>query len=183
MKDTRNLALAGLFVAIMLILGYLEKILSLGFGYGIKLGLSNCVLLLCLYWFGVPLSLTLMVTKVLLSAILFGGMNPITLSLSFAGGLLSMLGMIAMIYLMREVSPVGAGVVGGVLHNVGQLLVAVLLYRYPMLYTYAALLVVIGGVMGGITGTIVLRLKFLLPYERRKQFGFAGKAEATNQVS
>jgi uncharacterized membrane protein YheB (UPF0754 family) len=42
-----------------------------------------------------------------------------------------------------------------------------------MFYTYAALLIVVGGVMGGITGTIVVRLKFLLPYERRKKFGFA----------
>ena len=173
MKDTRNIALAGLFVAIMLILGYLEKVLSLGMGYGIKLGLSNCVLLLCLYWFGVPLSLSLMVIKVLLSAVLFGGMNPITLSLSFAGGILSMLGMILLIFVAKDVSPLGAGIVGGVLHNVGQLLVAVLVFKYPMFYTYAALLIVVGGVMGGITGTIVVRLKFLLPYERRKKFGFA----------
>ncbi len=183
MMSTRNLALSGLFVAIMLILGYLEKILSLGLGYGIKLGLSNCVLLLCLYWFGTPISVALMLAKVFLSSILFGGFNPISLSLSLAGGAISMLGMALMVFTVREVSPVGAGVVGGVLHNVGQLLVAILVYSYPVLYSYIALLLVVGAVMGGITGTIVVRLKHFLPYERRKQFGFLsrkdeGQAEA-----
>ena len=177
MISTRNLALSGLFVAIMLILGYLEKILSLGLGYGIKLGLSNCVLLLCLYWFGTPISVALMLAKVFLSSILFGGFNPISLSLSLAGGAISMLGMALMVFAVREVSPVGAGVVGGVLHNVGQLLVAILVYNYPLLYSYIALLLVVGAVMGGITGTIVVRLKHFLPYERRKQFGFLSRKD------
>ena len=175
--STKNLALSGLFVAIMLILGYLEKILSLGLGYGIKLGLSNCVLLLCLYWFGVPVSFALMLAKVLLSAILFAGLNFITLSLSLGGGILSMAGMVLMIFALRDISPIGAGIVGGVLHNVGQLLVAVFVHRYPVLYTYIALLVIIGAVMGGITGTIVVRLRHFLPYERRKQFGFVTRAD------
>ena len=175
--STKNLALSGLFVAIMLILGYLEKILSLGLGYGIKLGLSNCVLLLCLYWFGVPVSFALMLAKVLLSAILFAGLNFITLSLSLGGGILSMAGMVLMIFALRDISPIGAGIVGGVLHNVGQLLVAVFMHKYPVLYTYIALLVIIGAVMGGITGTIVVRLRHFLPYERRKQFGFVTRAD------
>lgn len=176
--NTKNLALSGLFVAIMLILGYLEKILSLGWGYGIKLGLSNCVLLLCLYWFGVPRSVLLMLAKVFLSAILFGGFNAVSLSLSLAGGVLSLAGMSMLVFVLKDVSPISAGMVGGVLHNVGQLLVAIYLHKFPVLYFYIATLVVIGAVMGGITGSLVVRLKYFLPYERRKQFGFADKAKA-----
>lgn len=168
----RNIALAGLFVAIMLILGYFEKILSLGLGYGIKLGLSNSVLLLCLYWFGVPMSIMLMLVKVFLSTVLFGQFSH-TFWLSLAGGALSMLGMSMMVFLVKDISPVAAGVVGGVLHNLGQLAVAIFVFRIiPVIYTYIALLVVVGAAMGGITGTLVVRLKHFLPYERRKQFGF-----------
>ncbi|NLM86878.1 MAG: Gx transporter family protein [Clostridiales bacterium] len=170
---TKNLALSGLFIAIMLILGYFEKLLSLGLGYGIKLGLSNCVLLLCLYWFGIGPSLMLMVAKVLLTSILFGGMNPITLSLSLAGGILSMIGMILLVFVVKDISPVTAGVVGGVLHNVGQVLVAVYVHDIFVPQAYTATLVLVGAAMGGITGGIVVRLKHFLPYERRKQFGFA----------
>ena len=170
--NTKNLALASLFVAIMLILGYIEKILSLGLGFGIKLGLSNCVLLLCLYWFGAPLSILLMLAKVFLSGILFGGFNVITLSLSLAGGVLSMLFMILMVEAVKGVSPIGAGIMGGVMHNIGQVLVAVFVHGIFVPTPYIALLVAVGAFMGGITGTIVIRLKLFLPYERRKQLGF-----------
>ena len=176
---TRDLALSALFVAIMLILGYLEMILSLGLGYGIKLGLSNCVLLLCLYWFGVPTSFALMLAKVLLSALLFAGFNPISLSLSLAGGLVSLAGMALMVYVVKGLSPVGAGIIGGVLHNLGQVVTAMLVFKYPLLYSYIALLVIVGAVMGGITGGIAVSLKQFLPYERRQLFGFAGKKERT----
>lgn len=172
MKSTKNIALAGLFVSIMLILGYIEKILSLGLGYGIKLGLSNCVLLMCIYWFGAPLSILLMAVKVFLSTILFGRFDH-TFLLSLSGGVLSMAGMLMVVYLLKDASPVGAGVIGGVLHNVGQLVMAMYILRlFPVMYPYIALLVVVGGIMGGITGALVVRLRFFLPYERRKQFGF-----------
>ncbi|MEG0145208.1 MAG: Gx transporter family protein, partial [Clostridia bacterium] len=54
MKDTRNLALSALLVAIMLILGYIENMIPTGPVPGIKLGLSNGVLLLAIYWLGIP---------------------------------------------------------------------------------------------------------------------------------
>jgi uncharacterized membrane protein len=90
-----------------------------------------------------------------------------------------MIGMVMMIFALRDISPIGAGIIGGVLHNVGQLLVAVFVHNYPVLYTYIALLVIVGAVMGGITGTIVVRLRHFLPYERRKQFGFVTRADST----
>lgn len=178
MIKTKNLALAGLFIAIMLILGYFEKLMNLGLGFGIKLGLSNSVLLLCLYWFSVPMTFTLMLAKVLLTSLLFGGANPTALSLSFAGGLISLIGMALMVNVVKDVSPITAGVVGGVLHNVGQMAVAVLVWSYPLILFQIGLLVIVGGVMGGITGSIVLRMKHLLPYERRKQLGFVTKPDA-----
>ncbi len=180
MIKTKNLALAGLFIALMLILGYLEKQLDLGMGFGIKLGLSNSVLLLCLYWFSVPMTATLMLAKVLLTSLLFGGANPTALSLSFAGGLISLIGMALMVNVVKDVSPITAGVIGGVLHNVGQMVVAVLLWSYPLILLQIAILVVVGGVMGGITGSIVLRAKHLLPYERRKQLGFVTRQDTAN---
>lgn len=174
MKHTRVLALSALFVAVMLVLGYIESMFALGPIPGIKIGLSNSVLLLCLYWLGIPVSLQLMVVKVLLSGLLFGTLQ--TIQYSLAGGLLSMLGMILMVYPVKGISPVGAGVVGGVLHNVGQVLLAMLMLQTASLLYYMAILVLVGAVMGGITGTVVTGLKRFLPYERRKRFGFSGDA-------
>jgi len=175
-KGTQRLALSALFVSIMLVLGYLESLFSLGPIPGIKLGLSNSVLLLCLYWLGVPTSVLLMLAKVFLSGFLFGSLN--TIQYSLAGGVVSMLGMIAMTHGLRGVSPVGAGVVGGALHNVGQVLMAMLTLQTASLLYYMAVLVFVGAVMGGITGSVVVSLKRFLPYDRRQRFGFVQNVNA-----
>jgi heptaprenyl diphosphate synthase len=173
LKNTQKIALSAMFVAVMLVLGYVESLFSLGPIPGIKLGLSNSVLLLSLYWLGIPISFQLMLVKVLLSGLLFGNLQ--TIQYSLAGGVLSMLGMILMIYIVQGVSPVGAGVIGGALHNVGQVLMAMLVLQTASLLYYMAVLVLVGAAMGGITGTVVTQLRHFLPYERRKLFGLVQK--------
>ena len=168
MKNTKSLALGAMFLSIMMVLGYIERMIPVGSIPGIKLGLSNSVLLLSLYWLGIPFSFLLMLAKVLLSGFLYG--NPIAMQYALAGGLLSMLGMMLMIYVLKGVSPIGAGVVGAVLHNVGQVLVAMLQLQTQNLVYYMAVLMVAGVVTGFLTGSIASQLMRYLPKERRQQF-------------
>ena len=86
-KKTRRLTVSALLVTVMLMLGYLENFVPTGVP-GIKLGLSNSVLLLAIYWLGIPTALILMVVKVVLSGILFSGVSA--MMYAFAGGVLSM---------------------------------------------------------------------------------------------
>ena len=46
MKNTQRLSLGALLLAVMLVLGYLESLIPLSGIPGVKLGLSNCVLML-----------------------------------------------------------------------------------------------------------------------------------------
>jgi heptaprenyl diphosphate synthase len=170
-RNARGLALGAMFTAVMLVLGYIESMFSLGPIPGIKIGLSNSVLLLSLYWLGIPASFGLMAAKVLLSGLLFGNLQ--TIQYSLAGGLLSMAGMVLAIYAIRGMSPVGAGILGGALHNVGQVLVAMLVLETASLLYYMAVLVVVGAVMGAVTGTVVTQPRRFLPFERRRRFGLA----------
>ena len=55
-KKTRRLTVSALLVTVMLMLGYLENLVPIGVP-GIKLGLSNSVLLLAIYWLGIPTAL------------------------------------------------------------------------------------------------------------------------------
>ena len=90
-----KVALGGLLVAMMLILGYVETLLQglVPTGIpGIKLGISNGVLLFALYLMDIRSTLILMVLKVGLSGLLFG--NPMTMLFAFCGGALSLIGMI-----------------------------------------------------------------------------------------
>jgi heptaprenyl diphosphate synthase len=135
---------------------------------GIKLGLGNSVLLLSLYWLGIPFSAVLMLGKVFLSGFLFG--NPAAMQYSLAGGVLSMLFMVLAIFGLKGISPVGAGVVGGVMHNVGQILVAMVQLQTASLMYYMAVLMIAGVVTGFLTGSVTKQLMRLLPRERKRLF-------------
>jgi heptaprenyl diphosphate synthase len=181
MRNAMKITLPAMLLAVMLVLGYIEKLLAIaGPVPGIKLGLSNGVLLICLYWLGIPASIMLMLGKVGLMALMFGS-QPVTIAMSLSGGVLSMLGMIGMVYLIKGVSPVGAGILGGVLHNIGQVVFYMLIAHINLLY-YLAILVLVGAVMGAITGTVANTLMRFLPYERRVTLGIVRKKTSAEKA-
>ena len=60
-KETQRIALSGLLVALMLVLGYIEHLIPVGAAIpGIKLGLSNGVLIFAVYMLGIPHAFMLM---------------------------------------------------------------------------------------------------------------------------
>ena len=71
--DTKRVALCGLLLSMMLVLGWVEHMIPLNASIpGIKLGLSNGVLIFAVYMLNVPTAYLLMGLKVLLSGMLFG---------------------------------------------------------------------------------------------------------------
>ena len=121
----RKIAIAALFTACGILCGYIEFLFPLPIGIpGVKLGLSNIVTVLCLYMFDPVLSITVLVLRVLLSGLMFGNAFGILYSLS--GALLSF-GAMLLGRRLRCFSVVGVSVIGGIAHNIGQLLIASLL--------------------------------------------------------
>ena len=167
-KQTNRLAMSAMFVAVMMVLSYIESLFPVGGVPGMKIGLANSVLLLSLYWLGITISVQLMIVKVFLSALMFGGFMALPYSL--AGGVLSLLVMILLIYVVKGISPVGVGVAGAVAHNVAQVGVAILILHTSQLIYYMAILVAVAIVTGGLTGTVSRLLMHYLPKERKAVF-------------
>lgn len=159
-KKTKTLALSSLMVAIMLILGYIESMLPSGPVPGIKLGLSNSVLLIAVYSLGIPVTFALMAAKVLLSGLLFSGVSAMMYGL--AGGLLSVTAM-AVLSRFKDLSCVGVGIAGGVTHNIGQVGLAMIILNTDSLVYYMAVLMLVGGLMGAATGTLCKLMMKRLP--------------------
>ena len=148
----RQVALCGLLTALMLVLGYLESLFPLsGAMPGLKLGLSNTVLLYAVYLLPAPTAFALLGLKAGLSALLFAG--PMALWFSLAGGLLSLCVMLPLSRL-RGVSVLGVSIAGALAHNLGQMLVAVLVLGTGRLWVYFAVLMLSAGVTGLLTGWI-----------------------------
>lgn len=170
-KQTNRLAMSAMFVAVMMVLSYIESMIPIGGVPGMKIGLANSVLLLSLYWLGIVISIQLMIVKVFLSAFMFSGFMALPYSL--AGGVLSLIVMIVLIYLVKGVSPVGAGVAGAVAHNIAQVGVAMLVLQTNQLVYYMAVLVAVAIVTGAMTGTVAKLLMHYLPKERKALFSQA----------
>lgn len=152
----------GLLLAFAFILSYIEMLLPLQVGIpGVKLGLANLAVLLCMYLLDHRSAFLLTVSKAILTGFLFGNLSMIIYSL--AGALLSFLVMLFMKKSSKFHIPV-ISALGGVAHNIGQLLVAYLVIdTYAIIYYVPVLLIsgLLTGVLIGITVALVL------PYLRK----------------
>ena len=95
--NSRRVALYGLLVALMLVLGLLDKSIPItwflsGAIPGIKLGLANTVLLYAIYLMDWKSGVLLMAAKAVLSGFIYGSVTAMLISLS--GGVLSLLVML-----------------------------------------------------------------------------------------
>ena len=154
-KKTRRITVSGLLVAVMLVLGYVEHQFPSGSVPGIKLGLSNSVLIFAVYMLGIPNAFTLMALKVALSGFLFGGVSA--MMYAFAGGLLSMIVM-SVLSRVKGAHPVVVSMAGGVAHNAGQVALAMIVMETPKLMYYMVILMGVGMVCGLLTGVCADRV-------------------------
>lgn len=151
----QRLTLCALLLALMLVLGYFESLLPSFAVPGIKIGLSNSILLFAVYMLDLPTAFLLMLLKVTLSSLLFGGFTAMMYAMS--GGVLSMVVM-AILHRIRGLSPISVSMAGAAAHNVGQVLLAMLLMHTKQLLYYMAVLMAAGLLCGALTGVCTLKV-------------------------
>lgn len=145
-----RVAYFGVFSALALIFSYIETLIPIHFGVpGMKLGLANLIIVIALYKMKVREAFLLSVVRVLLSGFLFG--NYFSIIYSLAGALLS-LSVMAMLKRADGFSVMGVSIAGGVSHNIGQLLVAMLVVETFSVIYYVPVLLVAGLVTGLVIG-------------------------------
>lgn len=160
----KKLAALGLFLAFAMILSYVEFLIPFSFGIpGVKLGLANAAILLSLYLLGWRSAFLISLSRIFLSALLFG--NVLSLSFALTGGILSLLVM-AVLYSLKKFHAVSISAAGGMAHNFGQLLAACLLIRSLKLIYYLPILLISGFLTGLLIGIIcqeILLRKWISP--------------------
>lgn len=153
----RQSAYFGMFLALSLIFSYLETLIPISFGIpGIKLGLANVVTVAALYYAGTKEALVLAILRNILSGFLFG--NLFAIFYSIAGSLSS----IFIMHLLKKrgsFSVTGVSIVGGVFHNIGQLLVAMVVVESFSISYYAPVLLTAGMITGAVIGLLVQKLQ------------------------
>ncbi len=160
MKQKKT-AYLGLFLALALICSYVESLVPVFVGIpGVKLGLTNAVVILMLYTIGAKEAFLVSMLRILLAGFLFG--NLFSILYSMAGGILSFLCMLLLkrTGLFRIISVSAAG---GITHNLGQLVVAMLVVESKKLIYYFPVLLLSGILTGIVIGIVAQEILLRLP--------------------
>lgn len=158
----QQLAAIGMLSALALVLSFLESLIPFQPGLpGIKLGLANLVIVFALYRMNVHSALLINTVRILLAGLLFSGLFGLLYSAAGAAASLAAMTLLLQINQKREqvgksilFSIFGVSMTGGVFHNLGQLLVAILFLSSLNLIYYLPVMIISGIVMGLINGMI-----------------------------
>ena len=142
-----------------MMLSYIEALLPPVYSAvpGIKLGLANIAVIFALYSVDPKSAALISLVRVALSALLFG--SVMSFIYSFSGAVLSLA---VMILLKKSAlfSAVGVSVAGAVMHNVGQVLCAVIILGTAEIGYYLIFLsvsAVVSGVFVGLVSALLIK--------------------------
>ena len=148
----------GLTIALAMIMSYIEALVPLSFAVpGIKMGLANIVIIFVLYKIGTKEAILVSLIRVILVSLLFS--NVMAMWYSLAGAVLSL----AVMWALKKTdkfSVTGVSVAGGIMHNVGQILTAMILLETQQIIVYLPVLLITGtatGIVIGIVAGLVIK--------------------------
>ncbi len=163
MSRIRFLCEFSIYTSLAFIFSYLESLLPLPLPFpGMKLGLANLVILILLYKKNTGYALGLSMLRNLLNAFTFGSL--FSLLYSTAGSLLSLSAMALTLQLSKKrLSILSVSALGGIFHNLGQLLSAAFFVGFRSILWYAPVLyfsgLFTGILIGWLAGQVIQRLK------------------------
>ena len=155
----KQVSLTAMCVALAMILSYVESQIPSPGVPGVKLGLANLVVVFALYRLGWKEAVGISLLRVFLVALLFG--HAASLAYSASGAVLSLAGMI-LLKRSDKLSCVAVSVIGGVLHNAGQILMAWVLMGANVVWYLPVLILsgtVAGVAIGVVSAILVKRIK------------------------
>jgi len=150
---SKKVAYYGIFASLAILMGYIEAVFPIPLPVpGIKLGLSNVIVLLALYLMSAKDAFGISIIRVFVSALLFRGFLGLWYSL--AGAILSFIVMV-IAWKSQKLSVIGVSVLGGVFHNIGQMIIAYIILERGVVMYLVPFLMISGIVTGFGIGIVV----------------------------
>ena len=146
-KLTRDAVLTAIALTIFMIEAQLPNLVPVP---GVKLGLANIVTIFALFAYGPKDALLILLVRVVMGSIFSGQMTTVFYSL--AGGLLCWCTTVLLRKILTDRQIWVASVIGAVFHNIGQILVAIVITGTPGIVVYLPVLMVSGILAGLFTG-------------------------------
>ena len=155
MTDTKKITKIAAFIAVAVILGYVESLFP-PIAAGVKLGIANIVIITVLYTHSVRETWIVAVLKVVLCMALFGSMTSFIYSIS--GAVLSLSVMI-IAKKSKLFSLVAVSGLGGLCHNMAQFICAYIIIGKGVMFYLPVLCIsgILCGVLTGIAAQLIVK--------------------------
>lgn len=162
-NNTYKIALFGVLSAVALTLSYLEGLIpTVAFmPPGAKMGFSNIATMFAASSMGLVSALAITFIKALFAGITRG---VTAFFMSLCGGILSTVTMYLLFKLSKKTGYMAIGIICALVHNFGQLIVAIITAGNLSVLGYAPVLLISGTVTGAVTGTV---LRAVMPSLKR----------------
>ena len=152
----KKIATSALMIALAMILSFVESQIPSFFPIpGIKLGLANIAVIFAFYRLSIKDAIVVSLIRVVVVSTLFG--TSLTLAYSLSGAVLSLLIMV-LLKKSDRISIVGVSVAGGISHNIGQIIMAIILMHNSVISYYLPFLIISGIVTGVVIGLVSAKI-------------------------
>ena len=135
-ENLEKMMLVILIGALAIVLGIIESMIPIKLPIpGMKLGLANIMIVIGLYYLDVKDMFFVIMLKTFLTTLLLGTFSMF--AYGFVGALLSYICMVSAFKVLKEkISLIGISMIGGVMHNIGQIIVAMILIKTKAIAYY-----------------------------------------------
>ncbi len=147
---SKKIAVAALFTSFAVILSYIESFIPVIGIPGVKLGLANMVILVSLDLLGRKEAFLINFVRILVIGFMFS--NLFNIIYSIAGAVFSFAVMLCA--KKMKLSIITVGILGGVFHNIGQLIVAGFVVDTYSVFYYVPVLIFSGIITGTFIGIL-----------------------------
>ena len=149
--STKQITVLALFTTIALAVYYAESLLPpIAPIPGIKLGLANIITLILIKKASLKDALLVLLMRILIAGFLFG--QAMSLLYSLTGGIFSLVSMYLIYKLLQGHFTFLTGIFGALFHNLGQLLIAILLVSGTAPLAYLPFFILSSMITGTFTG-------------------------------
>ena len=159
---THKIVRLAIFLAIGIVLNIVESLIPIPIAVpGIRLGLANTMGLIVLYFYSPKEYIAIGFLRVFFVALFRTGLGSMSFILSLSGWAISTL-ITLLIYLFGKASVYGLSITSALFHQVGQIIMVMIIYQLPEMVNYLPVLLITGGISGALVGFISSKVLGLL---------------------
>lgn len=156
-KHLKKIAILAIIIVISLLFSYLDSLIIFPLPIpGLKMGLANIMVVYTLYKLNIKDAIMVSFIRLILAGILFGSI------VSFLYGLVGAILSLTLMIILKKLTSLKMltiSIIGAIMHNIGQILVAVILMNTAEIALYLPILIITGIICGLAVG-ILSRLLF-----------------------